>query len=370
MRRHGVTGLVLLALAGAVALGAPRETAGRVTGDKVRVRAGPGTIHSRLGELNRDDLVVVLGREGQWMKVLLPGGFPCFIHGSLVSRQPDGSHQVSGSRVRMRVTAGKEILPLETVLDRGERVDVLAKEGDWLRIIPPARTHAYVFAEYVEELGPAAEYQRALSEQGKRRRAALLGEATPETESEKAAARQREFRDLVVKTGASVLAGEGDTEELTNTLRRIVLESNDDLTRGYSESLLLLLGLRREAENLRADLDRVDTERADQVEELTAKAQAADARYRQELEKARALRILRERPYRQVGVVEQRGDKFVLVVKNAPVLHLLSTRFRLVEYVGKRVGVNGRMVLTDPDTGATHLMVEKLEILPASQSGR
>jgi hypothetical protein len=52
------------------------------------------------------------------------------------------------------------------------------------------------------------------------------------------------------------------------------------------------------------------------------------------------------------------------------VFHLDSKRFRLSDYAGKRVGVNGRLIVTDVDAGRTTLMVEKLEILPGKASPR
>jgi hypothetical protein len=71
-----------------------------------------------------------------------------------------------------------------------------------------------------------------------------------------------------------------------------------------------------------------------------------------------------------VGTIEKRGDGFVLSEKGRVVYRLLSKRFDLSRFVGKRVGVNGRMVVTDPEAGITHLMVEKLEILPAGTKPR
>ena len=158
MMRIALPSLLLILLA--VPVTAAEETAGRVTGDKVRVRAGPATRHAVLLEVNRGDLLVVLGREGQWCRVRVPGGFVCFVHRSLVKTEDGAERAISASRVRLRVTAGKEILPLETVLERGEAIEVLAREGEWLKIIPPERTHLYIYGDFVEELGPAREYRK------------------------------------------------------------------------------------------------------------------------------------------------------------------------------------------------------------------
>jgi hypothetical protein len=68
-----------------------------------------------------------------------------------------------------------------------------------------------------------------------------------------------------------------------------------------------------------------------------------------------------------VGTVERRDEGIVLVDGERVVFRLDSTRFRLDDYLGKRVGVNGRMIVTDTETGDVHLRVEKLEILPGEK---
>ena len=57
-------------------------------------------------------------------------------------------------------------------------------------------------------------------------------------------------------------------EEYRAALRKIALETTDELTRGYAESLLLLLGHRREGELLRADLKRMGSEREEEIAAL------------------------------------------------------------------------------------------------------
>ena len=69
------------------------------------------------------------------------------------------------------------------------------------------------------------------------------------------------------------------------SMRKIALETTDELTRGYAESLLLLLGHRREGELLRADLTRMDIEREEEIAALRTRIAAADARYQSELKK-------------------------------------------------------------------------------------
>jgi hypothetical protein len=317
-----------------------------------------------MAHLDRDDLVVLIGAEGRWRKVRLPGGVPCYVHSSLVRRDPDGTAVVKATRVLVRPTPGKKLLPLETVLDRGEVLHVLGEEGDWLRVVSPDRLYVYVFDELVRELGPVSEYRRALERAARERLAELRG-ASPEAARAREAEKQKELRKAALEAGDQVLEGGGETDALVRTLRRVTLESDDDLTRGYANALLALLDLRRRSEELRRDLERAAENEREKVEELEKSLAQAEERYRGALEKARVLRALREAKFRGVGKVVKQGEGFLLVEGGRTLFRLTSKRFRLEDFVGKRVGVNGRMVVVDKKTGATHLMVELIEIMPA-----
>ena len=39
---------------------------------------------------------------------------------------------------------------------------MVGQEGDWLRVVAPARMHAYVSKEYVRVLGPESEFEGEL----------------------------------------------------------------------------------------------------------------------------------------------------------------------------------------------------------------
>ena len=345
-------------------------TVHEVTGDKVRIRSGPGTRFPVVGHLDRDSYVVVVGVEGRWKKVRVPGGFACYVHESLVSRNDDGTADVTASRVLLRATAGKEHAPLVTRLERGDSVTVLDVEGEWLRVIPPDRAEAYVFDGLVRELGPADEYRAALARAADKRRKALLGDAPERNEKVRAAEAREARRKAVVEVGEKVLAGEGDAAELRDRLTRISLESDDDLTRGYANALLSLLSLREETERLERRLKKLDAERDDAVDEVRKQYEAAKKKYEEALVAAELLKSRREKPFRAVGTIEKRESGYVLVENDRVVYHLQSKRFRLADYVGKRAGVNGRLVVTDVEKGETHLLVEKLEILPGKATGR
>jgi hypothetical protein len=316
---------------------------------------------------------VVVGEEGLWKRVLVPGGFACFVHSSLVRRDPGGEAVVTSDRVLLRPTAGKEQLPLETVLEKGDVITVLGEEGEWLRVIPPERTHLYVYAELLADLGPASEYRQRVEDAAARRREALLSGRSPEALRADREARQKALREEALALGEQVLAGEGDAADLKRRIDRISLEAEDDLTVSYANALLALLGQRAAAEALRRELAAAEGEKtrsADEIAALRARMEAAEKEYGTALAKAREIRAQRESPYQAVGVVEMREGGFALVERGRVVYRIESERFRLADYAGRRVAVSGRLIVENAETGAGRLRVEKLEILPAEPSPR
>ena len=341
-----------------------------VTGDEVQIRSGPGTRHPVLGKLSREGWVVVVGAEGRWKKVRIPGGFVCFVHESLVKQSEDGPAEVTADRVLLRATANKEHGPLDTRLARGDELTVLGTEGEWVKVISPERVTAWIFEDLMKELGPAEEYRAALARAAAKRRILLLGDR-PERQEKIRTARNRAARQkAVVEIGKEVLAGKGDTSEQERRLKRLALESDDDLTRGYANALLSLVSLRRDAEKLKESLAEAEKRRAEDTEKVRVLLAAAEKRYEAARKRAEALKASREKRYRAVGTIEKREEGYVLVEKNRVIFYLDAKRFRLADYVGKRVGVNGRVMVTDESKGRTHLLVEKMEILPGKPSGR
>jgi hypothetical protein len=369
---------VLLLIAGflflpSVAAAGEEPRAAEVTADDVRARTGPAMKHPVVARLAKGDLVIVLGEEGPWKKVRLPGGFACFVHSSLVRRERPGEAVVDADRVLLRPAAGQEQLPLETVLGKGDALDVLGEEGEWLRVIPPERTHLYVYAELLKDLGPAAEYRGRLEAAADGRREALLSGRSPEALRADREARQKALREEALALGELILAGEGDVADLRRRTNSIALSAEDELTAGYANALLALLTQRESAEGLRRELAMAETEKSRSAEELQAlreRLSTAERDYEATLAKAREFRMMREGIFQAVGVVETREGVFVLVHGDRLLYRLESQRFRLADYLGKRVAVSGRLAFTAPDAGAGRLVVEKLEILPAEPRPR
>ncbi len=134
---------------------AAAETGTVRVGSELNVRSAPwGDI---VGTLHDGDKVEIVGREGTWLKIRRGGG-TAFVHEAYVesgSKGPDkviatGTVSVSSD---LNVRSGPWGDILGSLYD-GDKVEVLAKDGEWLKINYKGR-HAWVHKDYVNLGGGA-----------------------------------------------------------------------------------------------------------------------------------------------------------------------------------------------------------------------
>ncbi|MBU4140755.1 MAG: SH3 domain-containing protein [Candidatus Omnitrophica bacterium] len=114
--------------------------------NKVNIRAGQGLNFEILGQLNKGDTVMVLGRESAWYKIKLPGEALCFVHKDYIEEGV-----IKADKVRARAGCGLNFNILG-ILQRGEAVDILEEDGDWLRITPPEGSAGWIKKDYLRQL--------------------------------------------------------------------------------------------------------------------------------------------------------------------------------------------------------------------------
>ncbi|MFS8563750.1 MAG: SH3 domain-containing protein [Rhabdochlamydiaceae bacterium] len=139
---------------------------GKVKARKVRVRVSPDLESRVITELNKNDLLVVVGEKGDFYAVEAPKGMKAYVFRSFVL---DGV--VEGNRVNVRLDASLDS-PVIGHLNSGDRVDpvLCATNSKWYEITPPADTRFYVAKEYVDyvgapELKAQSDKKRAVAEQ-------------------------------------------------------------------------------------------------------------------------------------------------------------------------------------------------------------
>ncbi|WP_169726449.1 SH3 domain-containing protein [Desulfotruncus alcoholivorax] len=125
-----------------------------LTASNVNVREGPGTSYKAIAKLNNGGKYNVLGINGQWLKISLPGGKSGWIAGWLASvtvipanppattqqpQQPQKPQQksmlavVNGNMVNVRGGPGTAHDVVSQV-SRGQRLGVLERSGDWYKV--------------------------------------------------------------------------------------------------------------------------------------------------------------------------------------------------------------------------------------------
>lgn len=161
MRRHLFCIATLLSLnAGLVAdtiaapVAAPTQAAfqpftGRVTGQRVRLRAGYEGDSAIIKEVNRGDLLIIEGEKHDFYAVHPPKGTKGYIFRSYVL-----DNVVEGSRVNVRLSPDLDA-PIIGQLQAGTRVEgqPCASNPKWLEIVPSEGVHFYVAKKFVEHAG-------------------------------------------------------------------------------------------------------------------------------------------------------------------------------------------------------------------------
>ncbi|MBO7298411.1 MAG: SH3 domain-containing protein [Kiritimatiellae bacterium] len=116
-----------------------------VTGDRVNLRSAAGLPSDVVGQVNRGDLLELLGSVDEpWVKVAPPQSVNLWISSRFVE-----NGVVSGERVRVR--AGASVNHKDVgIVDKGEKVVVRGKVGDWLKIAPPKTASVWITNAYVK----------------------------------------------------------------------------------------------------------------------------------------------------------------------------------------------------------------------------
>ncbi len=159
---------------------------GKVKGRKVRLRATADLEGRVVKELNRQDLLVIVGEKGDFYSVEPPAGTKAYVFRSFVL---DGV--VEGNRVNVRLEPSLDA-PVIGHLNSGDHIKgtLSSLNNKWYEISPPPGTRFYVAKEYIDSIG-GPEVKTQID---KRRLAAeqLLDAATLLTQAEM----KKSFREM------------------------------------------------------------------------------------------------------------------------------------------------------------------------------
>ena len=122
---------------------------GRIKGKKVRLRTQADLESRVVQEINRNELVVVLGEKGDFYAVEPPAGLKAYVFRTFIL---DGI--VEGNRVNVRLEPSLDA-PVIGHLSNGDRIKgaISSLNNKWYEISPPAGTRFYISKEFINPIG-------------------------------------------------------------------------------------------------------------------------------------------------------------------------------------------------------------------------
>lgn len=122
---------------------------GKVKAKKVRMRAYADLESPVIKELNRDELIIIVGEKGDFYAVEAPSGIKAYVARQFIL---DGT--VEGNRVNVRLYPSLDA-PIIGHLNQGESIQgvVSSINNKWFEIPPPAGTRFYIAKDYIESIG-------------------------------------------------------------------------------------------------------------------------------------------------------------------------------------------------------------------------
>jgi uncharacterized protein YgiM (DUF1202 family) len=374
--------LLVVACGAVVAQGDPYLAT--VSGDKVRLRGGPADFHAILDEMAKGTPVRVVGSEGDWKRVEVPGGFDVFVAAGKKGRpyldtsKPEGGI-VLVDDLMIRGTSSTDFPPLGR-LGAGDRVVVLDVKDGWVRLLSPTAAHSWIHGKFIARADDQAATLAAFDAKHASNRQALLAAGSVSRELLK---RQKEAREQRARIRAVVerYEAEGkkpwDQRDISGT-RKALLELRDGLPEGAGDrvSIVAMLKSLDDWEGAAADL----TNARKRLAAAKKEAEQAEKTYRRRIrdlktevetqgKDAAASQQLRYRTQghvrRMVPIDGLRSEPtWAVSTGGRPSFYLDGDRYNWAEYEGKLIGV---LEAEDPETrlglNVRVIKVSKIEIL-------
>lgn len=122
---------------------------GKVTRNKVRLRLQPSLEGKILRELNKEDMLIVIGETDDFYIVKAPDDIKAYVFRTYVL-----DNLVEGKNVNVRLEPDLEA-PIIGQLNHGDKIQgtISPLNSKWLEIATPESTKFYVCKEYIEKIG-------------------------------------------------------------------------------------------------------------------------------------------------------------------------------------------------------------------------
>jgi len=339
----------------------------RLKSDQVLL-SGPGTNFKKVRRADAGLLLEIIGEKGEYYRVRVPDGFPCYIFHRYLEVDPRTfTGRVTGNNVNLRsIPAIEGDYPLFKV-NEGDTLMVWERVGDWYKVTAPEAAYLYVRKDQVAPVTVDDAVREEIQALRARRRTqweARLKELRAREEER----RKREgVRSRLAELDAAVAAGFAGTgpEEVLQGYRELAESAPDEAVRriararaGEVEAVLARRKfedeLKRREENWRREREALlkRLEEAKRVKPAPATHTTAG----------------RGRKVTVIGVLDTTGPEILLRGGKslADVLYRVEApdgRYVLADFNGKRIRILGRIADPPPAEDPALLVIERIEIL-------
>jgi len=342
MRRlsMGIAWVILLGVLSAAAAAdqpeAGSEYVGELTGDRVRVRAGGGLNHQILTHVSKGAKVLVRQQKGDWLRIRVPDQVSLWISGKYVKADPSGrTGTVTGRRVNVRARKIKgDVLGQ---VHAGDQLAIRGRDGTWLKIAPPQRVSAWVYAKYVRNIGGYGQWKSKVEAEASFRD--LMGQARDLYEAElKKQPEERDFASVIALYDKGMSLAPGDAAKAEAAARRDFVAAIKEVNDSFIEAMK-------------------------PYKHLPAKLAELEQKYKAMFEKAAPPEYTANGWVQSLGKVAFRPATHKLV-KGGKVLYLIkSADYDLENYRGKYVGVIGQVLQEKSWWGVPVIDVSQIDLL-------
>ncbi|MDT8389029.1 MAG: SH3 domain-containing protein [Lentisphaeria bacterium] len=134
------------------AAGVRRRDEVRVTVERLNARARPGTSYEVVAKVTRDDILTVVGQQGEWLEILPPPGTAAWCSEKFI----DAQGRVIGHNVRVRSGPGVVFSAYATLPEDAAVTLVGEPVGQWRQIEAPPDATVWIHGQFVEPVTPPA----------------------------------------------------------------------------------------------------------------------------------------------------------------------------------------------------------------------
>lgn len=131
------------------------KRSGKITADRVNVRACAQSEAQVLGQLSHGDEVLLAGSiSDAWVKIALPESFDVWIYSPLIGKDDAGVSSINVSRAQLRAGPGLNHASLG-MGQRGQKLHVKGTSGDWTKVASSGlEVFGFVTNCYIEAVNP------------------------------------------------------------------------------------------------------------------------------------------------------------------------------------------------------------------------